>query len=93
MSNDVKNDSENKEDFNKTLDKVIDVASDTLKINKEKISPDSLFVKDLELDSLDMVELVMALEAAFDCEIPEEQAEKITSVKEAAEHITKLKSG
>ncbi len=54
---------------------------------KEEISTDASFVDDLGADSLDTVELVMALEEEFDCEIPDEEAEKITTVQEAVDYI------
>ncbi len=54
---------------------------------KEEVSNDASFVDDLGADSLDTVELVMALEEEFDCEIPDEEAEKITTVQEAIDYI------
>ncbi|GAB4357013.1 MAG: acyl carrier protein [Methylohalobius sp. ZOD2] len=54
---------------------------------KEEVSNDASFVDDLGADSLDTVELVMALEEEFDCEIPDEEAEKITTVQEAVDYI------
>ena len=61
---------------------------------KEEVSNDASFVDDLGADSLDTVELVMALEEEFDCEIPDEEAEKITTVQEAIDYIEKhLKKG
>lgn len=56
---------------------------------KEDISNDSSFVDDLGADSLDTVELVMALEEEFECEIPDEEAEKITTVQLAIDYINK----
>ncbi len=56
---------------------------------KEEVSNDASFVDDLGADSLDTVELVMALEEEFDCEIPDEEAEKITTVQEAIDYIEK----
>ncbi len=56
---------------------------------KEDISNESSFVDDLGADSLDTVELVMALEEEFDCEIPDEEAEKITSVQQAIDYVEK----
>jgi len=56
---------------------------------KDAVSNDSSFVDDLGADSLDTVELVMALEEEFECEIPDEQAEKITTVQEAINYVEK----
>jgi acyl carrier protein len=59
---------------------------------KEEIANDASFVDDLGADSLDTVELVMALEEEFDCEIPDEDAEKITTVRQAIDYVEKHKS-
>jgi acyl carrier protein len=56
---------------------------------KDDVSTDSSFVDDLGADSLDTVELVMALEEEFECEIPDEEAEKITTVQEAINYVKK----
>ena len=56
---------------------------------KDDITNDSSFVDDLGADSLDTVELVMALEEEFECEIPDEEAEKITTVQLAIDYIVK----
>ena len=56
---------------------------------KEDIDNDSSFVDDLGADSLDTVELVMALEEEFECEIPDEEAEKITTVQQAIDYVNK----
>lgn len=56
---------------------------------KEDIDNDSSFVDDLGADSLDTVELVMALEEEFECEIPDEDAEKITTVQQAIDYVNK----
>jgi acyl carrier protein len=56
---------------------------------KEEIVIDASFVDDLGADSLDTVELVMALEEEFECEIPDEDAEKITTVQQAIDYVTK----
>ncbi len=58
-----------------------------LGVKEEDINNKSKFVDDLGADSLDTVELVMALEEEFDTEIPDEEAEKITSVQEAIDYI------
>lgn len=55
---------------------------------KEEIANDASFVDDLGADSLDTVELVMALEDEFECEIPDEEAEKITTVQQAIDYVT-----
>jgi acyl carrier protein len=54
---------------------------------KEEVSNEASFVDDLGADSLDTVELVMALEEEFECEIPDEDAEKITTVQQAIDYI------
>ena len=56
---------------------------------KEEVENSASFVDDLGADSLDTVELVMALEEEFECEIPDEEAEKITTVQEAINYIEK----
>lgn len=56
---------------------------------KEEVSNEASFVDDLGADSLDTVELVMALEEEFECEIPDEEAEKITTVQQAINYVEK----
>ena len=58
-----------------------------LGVNEDQVTEDASFVDDLGADSLDTVELVMALEEEFECEIPDEEAEKITTVREAIEYV------
>ena len=67
--------------------KVIAITAETLNTEEPKITPDSNFVNDLGADSLDQVELMMALEAEFGCEIPDEDASKIATIRDAAEYI------
>jgi acyl carrier protein len=55
---------------------------------KEEVTAGASFVDDLGADSLDTVELVMALEEEFECEIPDEEAEKITSVQQAIDYVS-----
>jgi acyl carrier protein len=61
--------------------------ADQLSIDEEDIRMDSSFVDDLGADSLDIVELIMALEEEFDMEIPDEDAEKISTVRDVVEYI------
>lgn len=69
------------------------IISEQLGIDEDEITPDSHFADDLEADSLDTVELVMAFEEEFDITIPDEIAEKITTVKIAIEHIQTAQEG
>ena len=68
-------------------EKVNDIISEQLGVKKEEIKPESSFIDDLGADSLDTVEVVMALEEEFGIEIPDEDAEKITTVGEAVKYI------
>lgn len=63
------------------------IVAEQLGVNDADIKNDSSFVDDLGADSLDTVELVMALEEEFECEIPDEEAEKITSVQQAIDYV------
>ena len=67
--------------------RVIDIVSQQLGVDKGKIKLESSFVEDLGADSLDTVELVMALEEEFGTEIPDEDAEKIRTIKNAVDYI------
>ena len=67
--------------------KVKGIIVEQLGVDEEEVTPDASFVDDLGADSLDTVELVMALEEEFNIEIPDEDAEKITRVKEAVDYI------
>jgi acyl carrier protein len=71
-------------------DKLIDIIAEQLSVDKAKVVSSASFVDDLGADSLDLVELIMAMEEAFDTEIPDEVAEKITTVKDAVNHINSL---
>ena len=68
-------------------DKVKSIIVEQLGVDEEEVTSDASFVDDLGADSLDTVELVMALEEEFECEIPDEEAEKITSVQQAIDNI------
>ncbi|MEW6218621.1 MAG: acyl carrier protein [Thermodesulfobacteriota bacterium] len=68
-------------------EKVTNIIVEQLSVDRSKVQPEASFVDDLGADSLDLVELIMAMEEAFDVEIPDEKAEKIRTVKDAIEHI------
>jgi acyl carrier protein len=68
-------------------EKVKEIIAKQLGVNPTEVTPEASFVEDLGADSLDTVELVMAFEEAFNIEIPDEDAEKITKVKDAIEYI------
>lgn len=70
-------------------EQVVKVIAEQLNVEPEKIKPESHFIDDLGADSLDLVELVMALEKQFNCEIPDEEAEKITTVQSAIDYVSK----
>ena len=63
------------------------IVAEQLGVNEADIKNESSFVDDLGADSLDTVELVMALEEEFECEIPDEDAEKITTVQQAIDYV------
>ena len=69
-------------------ERVRKIVSEQLGVGEDQVGTDSSFVDDLGADSLDTVELVMALEEAFSTEIPDEEAEKITTVKQAVDYIS-----
>ena len=68
-------------------ERVKQIVVEQLGVKEEEVSGDSSFVDDLGADSLDTVELVMALEEEFSCEIPDEEAEKITTVQQAVDYV------
>jgi len=68
-------------------ERVIKIVVEQLGVEEGEVKLDSSFVDDLGADSLDTVELVMALEEAFETEIPDEKAEKITTVQQAIDYI------
>jgi acyl carrier protein len=74
------------------FDKVKKIVVEQLDVEAEAVKPSASFANDLGADSLDTVELVMALEEAFDIEIPDDAAEKIDTVEKAVEHIEKATS-
>lgn len=74
------------------FDEVKEVVVEQLNANPDEVKEDSKFVEDLGADSLDVVELVMALEEKFGIEIPDEDAEKIQTVGDAIQYIEKHKA-
>ena len=68
-------------------EKVKEIIVDQLGVDEKQVKPEASFIDDLGADSLDTVELVMALEEEFDIEIPDEDAEKIASVQNAVDYI------
>ncbi|MCI5226777.1 MAG: acyl carrier protein [Candidatus Electrothrix sp. AX2] len=73
-------------------DKMIDIIEEQLSVDKEKIVPGASFVDDLGADSLDLVELIMAMEEEFDIEIPDEDAEKIATVQDAINYVNTIQA-
>ena len=69
------------------VERVTKLVCEQLGVKEDEVTLEASFVEDLGADSLDTVELVMALEEEFETEIPDEEAEKITTVKEAVDYI------
>ena len=72
-------------------EKVKEIIVEQLSVEADKVAPEASFINDLGADSLDTVELVMAFEEKFGLEIPDDDAEKITSVQDAVKYITERK--
>ncbi len=68
-------------------DKVKKIIEEKLSVDMEEVIPEASFVDDLGADSLDLVELIMSMEEEFDVEISDEDAEKITTVKDAYDYV------
>jgi acyl carrier protein len=75
--------------MSETADKVREIIADELGVELEKVTNDASFVEDLGADSLDTVELVMRFEEEFEVEIPDEDAEKMQTVGNAIEYLSK----
>ena len=69
--------------------KIKDIIVEQLGVDPEKVKPEASFIDDLGADSLDIVELVMAMEEEFDLEIPDEDAEKLKTVQDVASYLEK----
>jgi acyl carrier protein len=74
-------------DREEILGKIQEITADRLGIDEGDVTSDASFREDLEADSLDLVELIMELEEQFGMEIPDEEAEKITTVEEAVDYV------
>lgn len=75
--------------MSETADRVKKIVIEHLGVDEEKVTDTASFIDDLGADSLDTVELVMAFEEEFGCEIPDDAAENILTVKDAIEYIEK----
>ena len=73
--------------------KVKEIVVQQLGVNEDQVTPEASFIEDLGADSLDTVELVMAFEEEFNIEIPDEDAEKITTVGQAIEYVLNKAAG
>ena len=78
---------EEKSEMSNVDERVKKIVIEQLGVKEDEVSNGASFVDDLGADSLDTVELVMALEEEFECEIPDEEAEKITTVQQAIDYI------
>ena len=74
------------------FDEVKEVIVEQLNVSPEEVKPEAKFVEDLGADSLDVVEMIMALEEKFEIEIPDSEAEKIQTVQDVIDYIEKIKS-
>lgn len=68
-------------------EKVVEIIAQKLNLSKDQVKPEASFVDDLGADSLDLVELVMAMEEAFGMEVPDEDAEKLRTVKDVIDYV------
>lgn len=79
-------------DREEALHKIQEISADRLGVEEADVTPEASFREDLEADSLDLVELIMELEEQFGMEIPDEDAEKITTVEEAVDYVMEHQS-
>jgi acyl carrier protein len=78
--------------MSETADRVKKIVVEHLGVEADKVTPEASFIDDLGADSLDIVELVMAFEEEFNVEIPDDAAEKISTVKDATDYIDQHQS-
>jgi acyl carrier protein len=74
-----------------TLEKVKEIIVNNLKVEASKVTENASFKDDLGMDSLEQAELIMEFEKLFDCEIPEDAAEKIVTVNDAVKYLDSIK--
>lgn len=74
-----------------TEQEVIDIVVEQLGVNREDVSPSKSFIEDLNADSLDLTELIMTFEERFNCNIAEEDAEKLKTVADVIDYVEKHK--
>lgn len=74
-----------------TFERLRDIIAETLKVDKDKVTPEASFTDDLKADSLDLVELIMAFEDEYGVEIPDEDAQKIRTVADAQTYVEQHK--
>ena len=76
-------------ELSKNAKQVVKIITEQLNVQESQVVPEAKFIEDLCADSLDIVELVMALESAFNTDIPDEDAETLTTVGDAIEYVEK----
>ena len=79
-----------KGEYDMELEKLREIIVDVMNVEASEITPDTIFTDDLGADSIDLYQIVMGLEEAFDIEIPAEEAEKIVTVGDAVEQIKRV---
>ncbi len=82
----------NKGEIMALFDEVKEVIVEQLNVSPDEVKPEAKFVEDLGADSLDVVEMIMALEEKFEIEIPDSDAEKIQTVQDVVDYIEKAKA-
>ena len=75
------------QNYNAIFDQIAEIVDEKLSVNRDEILPTSSFIDDLRADSLDLVDLVMGIEEAFDLQIPDEDIQKMTTVNDAVIYV------